>query len=533
MERSEEKKLETLSPFEVKNTLITLAGSNHDGMMLNAGRGNPNWVATIPRLGFFRLGMFAVSEAERSLKGTKGFGGHPEKEGITGRFNEFLKANAGDEGAAFLEEASSYAVKTLGIASDDLLIEMVDGILGDFYPGPDRMLKNCETIVGAYLRQELCAGCTPPEKHFDIFATEGGTAAMTYVFNTLVENKLLAPGDKIAIGTPVFTPYLEIPRLNDFSFVEVEIMADENNKWKIPDAEIDKLLDPEIKAFFVVNPSNPPSARLDKATIDRITNIIDTKRPDLILLTDDVYCTFTNGFVSLFAAAPRNTIGVYSFSKYFGATGWRLGIIALYEDNALDKAIRNLPPEKAAELKQRYASVNLDPSSMKLIDRMVADSRAVALNHTAGLSTPQQIQMALFSLYALIDKKTGYYKKTAQGIVKRRYHSLYENAAVPPLVPEDDENNSFYYTEIDILQMGEKHFGKPFTEWLVKNHEPLDFLIRLAQEKSVVLMPGGGFDAPEWSVRVSLANLPDEAYSTISLRMRELLEEYQKDFAGK
>ena len=36
---------------------------------------------------------------------------------------------------------------------------------------------------------------------------------------------------------------------------------------------------------------------------------------------------------------------------------------------------------------------------MKLIDRMVADSRAVALNHTAGLSTPQQVHMALSPLW--------------------------------------------------------------------------------------------------------------------------------------
>ena len=40
---------------------------------------------------------------------------------------------------------------------------------------------------------------------------------------------------------------------------------------------------------------------------------------------------------------------------------------------------------------------------IKMIDRFVADSRSVALNHTAGLSTPQQIQMSLFSLATLID----------------------------------------------------------------------------------------------------------------------------------
>ena len=36
------------------------------------------------------------------------------------------------------------------------------------------------------------------------------------------ENRLLTPGDKIAIGLPIFTPYIEIPHLNDYELVEVE-----------------------------------------------------------------------------------------------------------------------------------------------------------------------------------------------------------------------------------------------------------------------------------------------------------------------
>ena len=355
---------------------------------------------------------------------------------------------------------------------------------------------------------------------------------MTYIFNSLSENKLIKPGDKIGLGTPIFTPYLEIPILNDYRLVEVEIMASEEDAWQVPDTEIDKLLDPEIKAFFLVNPSNPPSVRLRDTTINRIADIVNTKRKDLILLTDDVYCTFTNDFTSLAAVAPANTIGVYSFSKYFGATGWRLGVIALHEDNILDKAIRVLPQKDQDALRERYEGVSLDPAKMKLIDRMVADSRAVALNHTAGLSTPQQVQMVLFSLYGLLDHEyhTDAYKKAAQGIVKRRYNILCAAAKVPPIVSTDDPNNACYYTEVDILRIAEQRFGKEFADWLVENFEPLDFEIRLAEEKSVVLMPGGGFAAPEWSLRVSLANLPDEAYSEITKNIRELLEEYYQRF---
>ncbi len=53
MKRSEEKKYESLSPFELKNKLIEMAETRHEKMLLNAGRGNPNWLAVEAREAFF------------------------------------------------------------------------------------------------------------------------------------------------------------------------------------------------------------------------------------------------------------------------------------------------------------------------------------------------------------------------------------------------------------------------------------------------------------------------------------------------
>ncbi len=46
---------------------------------------------------------------------------------------------------------------------------------------------------------------------------------------------------------------------------------------------------------------------------------------------------------ALAADLPHNTILVYSYSKYFGCTGWRLGVVSLHEDNVIDRAIARLP----------------------------------------------------------------------------------------------------------------------------------------------------------------------------------------------
>ena len=527
MKRSEEKRYEGLSPFELKNKLIQMAKTRGERMMLNAGRGNPNWVAIAPREGFFQLGLFALQESQRRPH-RPGLGGPPEKQGIAKRLNEFISKNSGAAGIDFLDKAFSYVYDELKFDPDDFILEMIDAILGDHYPTPDRMLNYSEKIVHKYLDQAMCAG-NPPKGKFDLFATEGGTAAMDYIFSSLTENKLLHKGDTIALGTPIFTPYIEIPRLNDYELIELEVEQDENNDWQYPDSEIEKLADPKVKAFFLVNPSNPTSVSIQAKTLDRIAELIKTRRQDLILLTDDVYGTFVNGFRSLAAIAPVNTILVYSYSKYFGATGCRLGVIAIHQDNVFDKKIAGLAAEDRAQLHQRYSSVILDPDKMKLIDRMVADSRSVALHHTSGLSTPQQVLMVLFSLHCLIDKQ-GQYQKMAQDVVGQRYKTLYAALGVPH---PQNQYDAHYYTTIDILALAKTRYGQEFSDHLAKNYEPIDFVVKLAEEKSIVLMDGGGFDAPNMSVRVSLANLPDQAYKNIGEGISDLLAQYHKAWGKK
>jgi len=350
---------------------------------------------------------------------------------------------------------------------------------------------------------------------------------MTYIFNTLRENHLVKKGDKIALGTPIFTPYLEIPVLNDYELVIVDVEQNEDRDWQYTDAELAKLADPDVKAFFLVNPSNPSSVSIAEESLQKIADLVRDKRKDLIILTDDVYGTFVNGFRSLAAIAPKNTILVYSYSKYFGATGWRLGAIGISRDNVMDEMIAALPEDKKKELHERYVTISRDPDSIKLIDRLVADSRTVALNHTAGLSTPQQVMMVLFSLQELLDLESRLYRKEVQDVVRERYDTLYAALGEEPV-----ELTSYakYYTTIDIHKLAVKRHGEEFANWLKTTHEPIDFVWRLAGEKDVVLMDGGGFHAPEMSVRVSLANLNKADYDKIGHAVSDLLEEYVKEW---
>jgi aspartate 4-decarboxylase len=516
-----------LSPFELKDELIKAAGGGAveraaNASMLNAGRGNPNFLATIPRHGFWQLGLFAMRESERSFAYMpEGVGGFPKREGLTERFELFLRDNRGVPGIDFLGGAVSYVRDQLGLSAGDFLYEMCEGILASNYPVPDRMLKLSEVIVGQYLRREMI-GKHPFVGDFDIFAVEGGTAAMTYIFNTMRENHLIKAGDTIALGMPIFTPYIEIPRLNDYKLNVVNLNADVEHGWQYSEKELDKLRDPKVKAFFLVNPSNPPSVKMDTKSLEYIAEIVK-ERPDLILLTDDVYGTFADDFVSLFALCPKNTILVYSYSKYFGATGWRLGAIATHRDNVLDRLLAESPKDVKKELHHRYESITTEPDKLKFIDRLVADSRTVALNHTAGLSTPQQVQMVLFSLFSLMDTPDAY-KNALKRLIRSRKQALYREIGIS--FDDSDENKVDYYTILDLEFLGERAYGRDFVDWVIKNTEPSEMLFRLAKDARVVLLPGRGFSTQHPSGRVSLANLNESDYVKIGRAIRTLLGEY-------
>ncbi|PZX29278.1 putative Aminotransferase, Putative aspartate decarboxylase [Cupriavidus phytorum] len=519
-------KLSSLSPFELKDELIKLASSDAERLMLNAGRGNPNFLATVPRHGFWQLGLFAMRESERSFSYMpEGVGGFLRREGIEERFDLFAREFADTPGVKFLAGAVSYVRDQLGLSATDFLYEMCEGILACNYPVPDRMLKLSEKIVGQYIRKEMI-GNHPFIGEFDLFAVEGGTAAMTYLFNSIRENRLLKPGDTIALGMPIFTPYIEIPELNDYQLEELTIDADPDSRWQYSKKELDKLRDPKVKAFFLVNPSNPPSVRMSDESLEYLASIVE-ERPDLIILTDDVYGTFADNFVSLFAMCPKNTILVYSFSKYFGATGWRLGVIATHRDNIFDLQIGKLPDADRRELNQRYSSITTEPEQLRFIDRLVADSRTVALNHTAGLSTPQQVQMVLFSLFSLMDTPDNY-KNAMKRLIRSRKASLYREIGIAP--ESDDPNAVDYYTLLDIEQLGGKAIGPDFVKWIMNSVEPNELLFQLADEAGVVLLPGRGFGTRHPSGRVSLANLNEADYAKIGRSIRKLFEAYVEKY---
>lgn len=524
--------LSRLSPFELKGRIIDAADQkvkNAAYTLLNAGRGNPNWIDINSRRAFFALGQFAMEECARDFEMPEGIARIPDKEGISVRFETWMRSNQALPGVNFLKRAYEYALTELSADADDLVYEWTDGIVGDHYPTPPRILNYTEIIIRKFLDWAICAG-NPPQDTFHLFAVEGSTAGMCYSFDVLKQNFLLNEGDCIGLMVPVFTPYIEIPELSEFNYTVLNIRADKMtpegiHTWQYDTDDIAKLKDPKYKMLFVTNPSNPPSYAIDPATVEALKEVVKAN-PNLMILTDDVYGTFVKGYRSLMADLPFNSMSCYSFSKYYGATGWRLSVTAVAENNIFDKLLSELPQDKKDALDKRYQSLTLDVPGLKFIDRMVAESRLIALNHTAGLSTPQQIQMSLMALGSLLDTDETYHTRMIQ-LIHDRYDALWQNFGFK--MP-DDPLRADYYSEIDLMVWAKKLYGQEFADYMNANYNPLSAVFRLASETGAVVLNGDGFDGPKWSIRVSLANLNQEDYVKIGKYIRQILEQYASEW---
>ena len=241
-----------------------------------------------------------------------------------------------------------------------------------------------------------------------------------------------------------------------------------------------------------------------------------------MLLTDDVYGTFVPGFRSLLGEFPKNTIGVYSYSKYFGCTGWRLGVIALHENNIFDEKIAAHPESIAQLLDKRYAPLTLEPRKIAVhrpYRRRQPRHRAQSHRRPVAAAAGDDDALLARELY---DQKKAY-QHACIDIVRRRALATIEGLGIEiPPNPLFD----WYYGLIDFEFWMRKYGGDDVVAWIKANVHPLDIVFRLAEDHGIVLLNGGGFDAPDWSVRVSFANLDDDVYDDIGRAVRAVARGY-------
>jgi aspartate/methionine/tyrosine aminotransferase len=155
----------------------------------------------------------------------------------------------------------------------------------------------------------------------DIVVTPGGMNALFSIYLALLE-----PGDEVLLPTPGFPNMDEMVRLLGGTPVFYELRADEGY---LPDLErLDALVTSRTKAIFANTPSNPTGAVIPEPLVRGLVEL--ARRRDVYLIADEVYDEMVLDRELEHFAAGRfdedgHVVTVYSFSKIYAMTGWRLG----------------------------------------------------------------------------------------------------------------------------------------------------------------------------------------------------------------
>jgi aspartate/methionine/tyrosine aminotransferase len=158
-----------------------------------------------------------------------------------------------------------------------------------------------------------------------IVVTAGGTAAVYAALASLV-----APGEGVLVPDPGW-PGIDLDAtLLRARPLRYRLLPEEGYR---PDLDHLESLAGDARVLFLNTPSNPTGAVHDRSTLERMLEIAE--RHGLAVLADEVYedITFDVEPVSIGSLGYEGrVITVFSFSKGYAMTGWRVGYAAAPEE---------------------------------------------------------------------------------------------------------------------------------------------------------------------------------------------------------
>ena len=160
----------------------------------------------------------------------------------------------------------------------------------------------------------------PPQR---IAVTVGASGGFPLAFLAAFD-----PGDRIALTSPYYPPYVSI--LTALGMVPVVIPAGPETRFQPTPALLDAL-DPRPDGVIVASPCNPAGTMLHPEELAAIARWCEAN--GVRLISDEIYHGLNyDAALATAAAVSPHAVVVNSFSKYFSMTGWRIGWLVLPED---------------------------------------------------------------------------------------------------------------------------------------------------------------------------------------------------------
>ncbi|MDP9107245.1 MAG: aminotransferase class I/II-fold pyridoxal phosphate-dependent enzyme, partial [Candidatus Eremiobacteraeota bacterium] len=284
----------------------------------------------------------------------------------------------------------------------------------------------------------------------DVVVTNGGVEG---IFAALAA--VLDPGDGILLPDPGWPNFAMDATMLRARILSYPLLAE--NGFLPAIADLERLCDAGTRVLLLNSPSNPLGSVIDRAGMREIADFAVSR--NLWVVSDECYdeTVFDDRFVSAAAVGdPERTISIYTFSKTYAMTGWRVGYVTA-------------PPRAIAQIAKLQ-----EP----LISCVNAPAQYAAL---AALTGPQDVVAQMVSAY----------RERRDEVCSRLVA-----ARVPALTP-----SGAFYVWADVRASG---------------LSSRDFAFALLRERGVAVAPGSAFGPNgEGFVRISLATEPAALYEGV------------------
>ena len=163
------------------------------------------------------------------------------------------------------------------------------------------------------------------EKHYNIQTTKenlhfipGIVAGISYALLCLTQ-----PGDKVLVTTPVYPPFLNLPKESGRTLVCSPLKIT-NGRFEIDFEDFERKIE-DCKLFIMSNPHNPAGTVWGTEVLRRIANICE--RHNVIVISDEIHADLTlpgHHHVSYSTVSPeatRHSITFMAPSKTFNIAG--------------------------------------------------------------------------------------------------------------------------------------------------------------------------------------------------------------------
>ncbi|KAK2651172.1 hypothetical protein Ddye_018661 [Dipteronia dyeriana] len=367
-------------------------------------------------------------------------------------------------------DPSAFPCFRTAIEAEDAIVDAVRSAKYNHY-SPTAGLLPARRAVAEYLNRDLPYKLSPD----DVFLTLGCIQAIEAILTSLKH-----PGANILLPRPGFPYYESLAAHIHLEVKHFDLLPEKG--WEVDLDAVEALVDENTVAMVIINPGNPCGSVYTRQHLQKIAET--ARNLGILVIADEVYEHLA------FGSTPYVPMGVFgsivpvvtlgSISKRWIVPGWRLGWV-----------------------------VTSDPNGI-LLKTVIIDSIKGFLNISSD-----PITFIQGALPQILDKtKEDFYSKIID-ILRKDADIGYDKIAEIPCITcsKKPEGGMFMMVKLNV-------------SLLEGINDDMDFVLQLAKEESVIVLPGIAVGMKNW-LRVTFAIDPSMLEEGLE-RMKSFCQRHAK-----